>query len=732
MNYTNLKLVALALPLTLGLNLCAQQQPLQQIADSLTLAPLTAESVALTLPTAEGCTVSLLGADYEQIIDATGKIHHQFVLADTPVNVSFRVTRGEESVCSKDYPIVVPAAQQPAANANPKPAIIPEILQWCGETGAYALPKEVRKLQFVQKKLLPVPKGACAKALEEAYFLDITPTAVTIQAYTPTGLLWGTQTLRQMIAQNKDALPCGRAFDVPRFKVRGFMLDVGRLPIPLSDIRTVIRTMAWYKMNDLQLHLNDNYIFHEHYVDQGLDPFKLSYSGFRLESKMKGKDGTPLTAQDVFYTKKEFRDLVKFANHHGVQIVPEFDTPGHALSFTRVRPDLIYQGPMNHEKRRCEMLDAANPETLKFAGSVWDEYLLPKKKAVFADCPVVHVGADEFFGDKEDYRRYADGILRHVLSRGYTPRIWGSLDAKPGKTPVVAKGVQMNVWSGDWGKAWESINKGYDIINTADSALYIVPFAGYYRMDRNHAGIYNNWVPSKVHHQTIPSGHPQLLGAMFAVWNDEIDRLHKGYMMYDMWSDSISGSMDVLAQKMWGTATAPRSFEDHRALVAKIGPAPRANAFHRHGKAAHETITFKNQVPADLKFGSLGPDYHLTLELTLQKETPGKEQVLLDSPDGQFLAAMQDGSIGFRRADKMEFSFAGAKLPVGQPVKLELIGRKGSTELRLNGEKAGTLTLKTFHNRTENLIATFILPLDHLGRSFKGQVTGFELKPTAD
>ena len=108
------------------------------------------------------------------------------------------------------------------------------------------------------------------------------------------------------------------------------MLDVARTPYPLSYLKDVIRTMAWYKMNDLHLVINNSYIFHEHYVDNGHDPFKESYAAFRLESKMKGKDGTPLTAKDLFYTKKEFADLVSYARKYGVNIVPEFDTPQSA------------------------------------------------------------------------------------------------------------------------------------------------------------------------------------------------------------------------------------------------------------------------------------------------------------------------------------------------------------------------------------------------------------------
>ena len=41
------------------------------------------------------------------------------------------------------------------------------------------------------------------------------------------------------------------------------MLDIGRRPFSLETLRNVAKNMAWYKMNDLQLHLNDNYIWPE-------------------------------------------------------------------------------------------------------------------------------------------------------------------------------------------------------------------------------------------------------------------------------------------------------------------------------------------------------------------------------------------------------------------------------------------------------------------------------------
>lgn len=60
---------------------------------------------------------------------------------------------------------------------------------------------------------------------------------------------------------------------------------------------------------------------------------------------MKGKDGTPLTAKDLFYTKKEFADLVSYARKYGVNIVPEFDTPGPAFPLRACGPISFIKGP---------------------------------------------------------------------------------------------------------------------------------------------------------------------------------------------------------------------------------------------------------------------------------------------------------------------------------------------------------------------------------------------------
>lgn len=724
-------------------------ETLQQLADNLPVINRTTGS-RLELPSLPGAEVRLLGADYEQIIRPDGSIATP--LTDTEVKVSFVVSRDGEEAISRDYGITVPGARIPAAGSNPKPLVIPALLNWEGSTGNYQLGSDIRvsaPSSFAQnlaaeleemlgcKVQLAAPGEAAYICLsqcsddmlgKEGYTLDISNQGIRATATTDTGLYWASRSLLQMLQNGKGSIPCGRALDIPRYPVRSFLLDVGRLPIPMSYVKEVVKYMSWFKMNDLHIHLNDNYIFHEKYVDAGINPFDVSYAAFRLESEMTGANGQRLTAADLSYTKDEFRNFISFAKEHGVNIVPEFDTPAHALSFTRVRPDLIYK---SHNKRGCEMLDASNPETLKFVEQVFDEYLLPRngQKAVFDGCEVMHVGADEFHGDAEHYRAYTDGLLKMVQGKGYTPRVWGSLNTKKGNTPVHARGVQMNLWNGSWAKAWDSIKQGYDVINTNDGALYIVPFAPYYRMDARHRWVHEHWRINQIADQLIPSGHPQLLGAAFGIWNDMIDKDYAGYSAYDIWH-MFSRSVDVLAGKMWGSDASTTTYADHQTELAKVGKVPGINPQFLW-TAKREYSCTPAALPCNMGQPSMGPDYELSMELMLQEApVPGEEQVLLQSADGVFCAALADGTIGFRRSDSMEFSF-NTQLPVGEKVTLKLVGKPGSTQLFINGHPAGPCTLTRFHRRSEGLVSTFVLPLDVLGSSFKGKVYSLHARHTA-
>ncbi len=722
-------------------------QDLQQIANTLPVPKeIPTGQKKLQIPKVSGVNVKFLGADYEEIISANGVI--QPVLSDVVVRVSFEVTKGKEKAISHDYPIVIQRMSDPQG-PNKKPTVIPELLQWSGSTGEFscleelsisgASPELIKELNAMipgglkrndkAKKQIALTRNADYKKSlglgEEGYQILIQPDGIRIVSGTEKGLYWGTRSLLQMIKVGGGKIPCGEIKDFPRFAIRGFMFDAARTPFPLEYLEDIVDTMSWYKMNDFHVNLNNNYIFHEKYVDMGKDPFKESYSGYRLESDYVNKDGVTLHNQDLHYTKKEFSDFIKASAKKGVAIVPEINSPAHALSFTRMRPDLIYQAPMGgKEKRRCEMLDATNPETLKFVASVLDEYLLKNKELghpVFEDL-VIHVGADEFYGAAEDYRAYTDSILKYIKKRGYQPRLWGSLNQKKGKTPVLAKGVQLNLWNGGWARAWDSINQGYDIINTNDGALYIVPYADYYRMDKNQKWVYSHFEPNRIADEVVPSGHPQFLGATFAVWNDMIDMDHPGYHYRDI-EGVINSSIDIVAQKTWGSVAVPRSFEEHRKLVETIGHTENA----QKQDIVHHSMNLTGPETTGLPI--LAPPYVMEAVVELSETAAGKEQVLLSDGKAAVFAAMADGRVGFRRDDTLTFAYD-YKLPLGKPVKMKLVGSLGKTQLFVDDKLvAEQPKLITFESRHKEKVSTFPLPRKEVGKSFNGTVKSLHIRP---
>ena len=103
--------------------------------------------------------------------------------------------------------------------------------------------------------------------------------SVKVEAVDKTGAFWATQSILQILKQNSNTIPNGQTRDYPKYEVRGFMLDVGRMPYSLDILKDIAKNMAYYKMNDFQVHLNDNYIWVEDYGDNAFD----AYSGFRLE-----------------------------------------------------------------------------------------------------------------------------------------------------------------------------------------------------------------------------------------------------------------------------------------------------------------------------------------------------------------------------------------------------------------------------------------------------------------
>ncbi len=735
------------LPMTLGRAL-----------DLLTPATIDVSGDQLTHELPASITAKMIASTFEQIIALDGKIRHP--LNDKTTLVTFELSKDGQTITSQPIPLVVKGTfTDPATQA--KPAVIPALQEWeSTEKGQWkptdttiiscadvdSLKSRMRIFAYelcnlMQVNVQIVPRSNIAdirvilspevahKLGPEGYELEINQ-VVTIKAATEQAAFWATRSIMQILA-SKGALPYGRAIDYPQYPVRGFMYDVGRKPTTIQMIQDVMQVMAWYKMNDLQLHLNDNYIWLHEYTKIANDKqaslenkkaaiaevLKQNPSSFRLESVVEGKNGVKLTSKDASFSKADFGALLDQAKLYGVSIVPEIDVPGHAMSLVAVRPELMYRGGVHkpHDVERVAMLDASHEvydpktgstyldETLNFAQGIFDEYLTGENP-VFRDS-VVHIGTDEYYGHPEDYRAFADAMLKFMIKRGRTPRLWGSLRAKQGKTPVISKGVQMHIWSLYWQAPQPAIDLGYDIINILDRDVYVVPNGqgniGAYGDDISRQHLYSDkWQPHIFANQRVAPGHPKLLGAQWALWCDNAWRRDTGLQDLDLF-DRIAANCSVIAEKTWATGQ-DASFDAFTALTAKIG-------LPRHLNAAD---VYK-------------PNYTLTFDC-MRKGEGNQEQILFKGHTATIRAVdSTTGKMGLRR-NSWDYVFD-YTLPLDKWVSIKIVANGRQTTLFVDGKKIGSPKRLLFPDACKYYSLYLTKPIQ-VDPSFKGEIKNLEIK----
>ena len=128
----------------------------------------------------------------------------------------------------------------------------------------------------------------------------------------------------------------------------------------------------------------------------------------------------------MYYTKAEFRDFILDSRAMGVNIVPEFDTPGHSGAFYRLRPDLmldhVVTGNANRAGEQFNWLRKSMMKAPAFVEALWNEYLTDD---MFDESMTVHIGTDEYYGDKNRFRVFSNDLINYVQGKGRTVRMWG-------------------------------------------------------------------------------------------------------------------------------------------------------------------------------------------------------------------------------------------------------------------------------------------------------------------
>lgn len=226
----------------------------------------------------------------------------------------------------------------------------------------------------------------------EAYRLTIAGHRAEIQASGEAGLFYGAVSLWQLVTADGGRGPVSLAAteiqDAPRFGWRGLMIDSARHYQSPAYIERLIDLMALHKLNVLHWHLTD---------DQA---WRLEIKAFPRLTEIGGWR-TPLGGgppEGGIYTQDQVREIVAYAAHRHIVIVPEIEMPGHATAAILAYPALG-SGPLPPPGIRADWgvfpyIYNVDDQTFAFLEGVLDEVmrLFPGR--------YIHVGGDEALKDQ--------------------------------------------------------------------------------------------------------------------------------------------------------------------------------------------------------------------------------------------------------------------------------------------------------------------------------------------
>ena len=343
----------------------------------------------------------------------------------------------------------------------------------------------------------------------EGYTLQVADSEVVIKSSAPAGVFYGVQSLIQLlppeiVSTNKaDAewsIPCVSITDKPRFAWRAFMLDEARYFKGEKEVLKIIDQMAALKMNVFHWNLTDDQGWR---IEIKKYPKLTSIGSKRTNTQIGGwnspkRSGVP---HEGFYTQKQIKSIVAYAQTRHITIVPEIGMPGHAHAAIASYPWLGTKNvPIETSEKFGKHYNTYNPASEKVyqaMSDIFDEVI-----ALFPS-PIIHIGGDEVrfnhwkesseikaLMKKEKLATYADvqiyftnRIAKIVESKKRNIMGWNEImgvnvhgglnggdEAKSGK---LSPDTIVHFWKGSAELAKQAVKNGHKIVNSWHSYTYL-------------------------------------------------------------------------------------------------------------------------------------------------------------------------------------------------------------------------------------------------------------------
>ncbi|MGF1670915.1 MAG: family 20 glycosylhydrolase [Balneolaceae bacterium] len=366
----------------------------------------------------------------------------------------------------------------------------------------------------------------------ESYNLSVSDNTIEITGTDNAGVFYGIQSLHALISAQSviseideieiDAL---QITDTPRFRYRGFHLDVARNFQPAETVKKLLDVMALYKLNKFHFHLTDDEGWRLEIPDlpelteiggrrghttNELEHLIPSYGSGPDPGKSKGSG---------WYVRNQFIDILRFVSSRHIEVIPEIDLPGHArAAIVAMKARSLKSGdekfrlddPSDESEYRSiqgwddNVVNVCLESTYTFIEKVFDEIIEMYREA---DAPLntIHVGGDEVPGgvwerspacndlietDKkvdgtEDLQNYFfERVLRILSDRSLSMAGWEEValnHPKGGKEMTINRTFESRVipyvWSNVWGSgtedyAYHLANSGFQVVMSHASNFY--------------------------------------------------------------------------------------------------------------------------------------------------------------------------------------------------------------------------------------------------------------------
>ena len=356
----------------------------------------------------------------------------------------------------------------------------------------------------------------------EGYVMNTSSKNIKITAYKPEGISRAIQTLRQMLPADieKDtvvndiewSVPASVITDKPEYSYRGLMIDVARHFFTVDEIKRQIDLAAQYKINRVHLHLSD---------DQGWRLEIKKYPELTLIGGSTEVGGGP----GGYYTQEQYKDIVKFAMQRYVEIVPEFDMPGHTnaalASYGFLNPDGKRKSLYTGTDVGFSSFMAHSEETYEFIEDVF------KEVSEISPSKYIQIGGDEALNTKkEDYDYFVGRVAKIAEKYGKKPIGWDPIDT----SPEINSNVILQNWKDSNEEAIKKqmsmvisiASKTYLDMKYNDETPYGLNWAGYIPVD-----VAYKWDPTEYAPENLVLGIEAPLWTETIATQDEMD-----YMIY--------------------------------------------------------------------------------------------------------------------------------------------------------------------------------------------------------